>query len=81
MYRMSHLPTPRTRAEAAEADVLDPLAPFRAEFVISPGAPIYLDGNSLGRQPRATARAIHDLLEEWAQTVGGWSAGYACRRR
>ena len=34
---MSHLATPRTRAEAAEADVLDPLAPFRAQFVISPG--------------------------------------------
>lgn len=73
MYWMSHLPTPRTRAEAAEADVLDPLAPFRAEFLISPGAPIYLDGNSLGRQPRATARAIRDLLEEWGRDlVGGW---------
>jgi kynureninase len=73
MYWMSHLPTPRTRAEAAEADALDPLAPFRAEFLISPGAPIYLDGNSLGRQPRATARALRDLLEEWGRdVVGGW---------
>jgi kynureninase len=70
---MSQLPTLRTRAEAGEADHVDPLARFRDEFLISPGAPIYLDGNSLGRQPRGTAGAIRDLLDEWARDlVGGW---------
>ena len=35
--------------------------------------PIYLDGNSLGRQPRATAAAVARLLEEWGRDlVGGW---------
>jgi kynureninase len=70
---MGQLSTLRTRAEAAEADGLDPLALFRSEFVIDPGAPIYLDGNSLGRPPRATAAVIRDLLDEWGrELVGGW---------
>jgi kynureninase len=64
---------PRTRAEAAEADSLDPLAFYKEEFLISRGGPIYLDGNSLGRQPRATAGALNCLLEEWARDlVGAW---------
>ena len=70
---MTELPPPRTRAEAVEADRLDPLASFRSEFLISAAAPIYLDGNSLGRQPRATAKAVHDLLDEWQRDlVSGW---------
>ena len=65
--------TPRTRQQAAEADRLDPLAPYREDFVFRPGGPIYLDGNSLGRQPRATAAAISALLDEWGQDlVVGW---------
>ena len=73
MYSMSHFATPCTRAEAAYADLVDPLAPFRDQFLINPGAPIYLDGNSLGRQPRATAQALGDLLGEWGRDlVGGW---------
>jgi kynureninase len=64
---------PGTRAEAAEADYLDPLAPFKDEFLINRGGPIYLDGNSLGRQPRATTGALGHWLEEWARDlVGAW---------
>ena len=64
---------PQTRQEAQEADRLDPLAPYRDEFVFSPGGPIYLDGNSLGRRPRATAAAVNALLDEWGQDlVSGW---------
>ncbi len=64
---------PETRQEALEADRLDPLAPYRDEFVLSPAAPIYLDGNSLGRRPRATAAALNALLDEWGtDLVGGW---------
>ncbi len=64
---------PETRQEAVEADRTDPLAPYRDEFVLSPEGPIYLDGNSLGRQPRATAAALKARLEEWARDlVGGW---------
>jgi kynureninase len=64
---------PQTRQEALDADRLDPLASYRDEFVFDPGGPIYLDGNSLGRQPRATAAALAALLEEWGRDlVGGW---------
>ena len=70
---MSQLPSPRTRAEAAEADRLDPLAQFRSEFLVDPGAPLYLDGNSLGRPPRATAGVVREVLDEWSrELVGGW---------
>jgi kynureninase len=64
---------PETRQEALEADRLDPLASYRDEFVLSPGGPIYLDGNSLGRRPKATAAAVGGLLDEWGRDlVGGW---------
>jgi kynureninase len=64
---------PQSREEAIEADRLDPLAPYRDEFLISPEGPIYLDGNSLGRQPRATAAAIEAVAREWSRDlVGGW---------
>ena len=65
--------TPSTRAEAAEADRADPLAPYRDHFLVDPAGPVYLDGNSLGRQPRAAAAAVSTLLAEWARDlVGGW---------
>ncbi|MGH9105353.1 MAG: kynureninase, partial [Acidimicrobiales bacterium] len=64
---------PRSRQEAAEADRADALAGFRAGFVLEPGGPVYLDGNSLGRQPIATAGAVSDLLSEWGRDlVAGW---------
>jgi kynureninase len=64
---------PQSRERAVEADRLDPLAPYRDEFVISPEGPIYLDGNSLGRQPRGTAAAVAAVTREWSRDlVGGW---------
>jgi kynureninase len=65
--------TARTRAEAEAADNDDPLAPFRGDFLFADDGPIYLDGNSLGRQPRDTERAIAALLAEWQRDlVTGW---------
>jgi kynureninase len=62
-----------TRAEAAEADRADPLTVHRDAFVAEPGGPIYLDGNSLGRQPQATALRIAALLETWGtDLIAGW---------
>jgi kynureninase len=60
-----------TREEAAALDAADPLAGFRERFVITRPQQIYLDGNSLGRMPKAT-REI-DVLEQWGERlVTGW---------
>ncbi|HXW78214.1 MAG TPA: aminotransferase class V-fold PLP-dependent enzyme [Acidimicrobiales bacterium] len=64
---------PRTREQAAEADHLDPLAGYREDFVARPGGSIYLDGNSLGRLPRAAPSAVTAFLDEWGRDlVVGW---------
>ncbi len=64
---------PTSRAEALAADASDPLAAHRDLFVVDEEGPVYLDGNSLGRQPRAAAAAARRALEEWAvDLVGGW---------
>ena len=51
-------------------DQADPLRGFRDEFLIPPhgdGEQVYLCGNSLGLQPRATRRALLDELDDWAR--------------
>ena len=66
---------PTLRSTAAALDATDPLAGFRDAFVITDPEVCYLDGNSLGRLPKATGQALQDLLtEEWgAELVDGWS--------
>ena len=46
-----------TRERRAALDAADPLAGFRERFVIADEHRLYLDGNSLGRLPKAHARA------------------------
>lgn len=61
------------RLTAESWDRADRLAPMRAEFPISQDRPVYMDGNSLGRPPRATLDAIRSAGGEWAdRLVGGW---------
>ena len=63
-----------SRAHAEELDAGDPLALFREEFAITDAGVCYLDGNSLGRLPRATVAQINSFLDEWAADgVLGWS--------
>jgi kynureninase len=65
-----------TRAGAEALDAADPLAAFRERFVLEPDGDdrIYLDGNSLGRLPQATATRIAALVEEWGERlVGAWT--------
>jgi kynureninase len=59
---------------ARELDAADPLAAFRERFVIADPELIYLDGNSLGRLPKATRSRMNSLLdEEWGRhLVRGW---------
>lgn len=54
-------------AEALALDAADPLAGFRERFVLDEDPVAYLDGNSLGRPPRATLGRLERLYrEEWA---------------
>ena len=63
------------REYALELDKNDPLAHFKSQFVISEPTMCYLDGNSLGRLPKATVTAINDFMtKEWGpEVVTGWS--------
>ncbi len=63
------------RQYALELDRKDPLAHFKSQFVIGDPEMCYLDGNSLGRLPKATITAINDFMtKEWGpEVVTGWS--------
>jgi kynureninase len=56
-------------AHALELDARDPLAGFRDEFLIprndDGSEQVYLCGNSLGLQPRATREALLAELDDW----------------
>ena len=56
-----------SRAQAEALDAADPLGHFRDRFVEPDPELIYLDGNSLGRLPVATAARLREVVEtEWA---------------
>ena len=63
------------RKIAEELDKADPLRFFRDEFLIVDPDTCYLDGNSLGRLPHSTIKAINSfMVEEWGrEVVTGWS--------
>jgi kynureninase len=63
-----------SRDDAVERDRSDALASFRDRFVIDDPALVYLDGNSLGRLPRATRdRLRHAIEHEWGgRLIRGW---------
>lgn len=63
------------REYALDLDRKDPLAHFKSQFVIGDPEMCYLDGNSLGRLPKATITAINDFMtKEWGpEVVTGWS--------
>ena len=63
------------RKIAEELDKADPLRSFRDEFLIVDPDTCYLDGNSLGRLPHSTIKAINSfMVEEWGrEVVTGWS--------
>ena len=63
-----------TREAALQRDADDPLAPLRAQFDLAEGL-IYLDGNSLGVLPRATAARVAQVIsDEWGRgLIGSWN--------
>ena len=71
-----------SRDECVALDATDRLAPMRAQFAlqdVDDRDVIYLDGNSLGVLPKATAARVQQIvLDEWGRDlVGSWnSAGW-----
>jgi len=66
---------PTDRNTALAMDARDPLAKYRDQFIIKDSDTCYLDGNSLGRTPKATIDAVNNFLQdEWAtELVDGWA--------
>jgi kynureninase len=64
-----------TREDALARDRADPLGAFRARFVVADPELVYLDGNSLGRLPRASAEGLRAAVEdEWGERlILGWA--------
>ncbi len=62
------------RAMALRLDSNDPLAALRDRFIFDDPSLIYLDGNSLGRLPRATVERVERVVRnEWgAGLIGSW---------
>ncbi len=58
-----------TRAACAALDAADPLAAWRQRFALPAGV-IYLDGNSLGPLPAATAAIVQDVVRrQWGRDL------------
>ena len=66
--------TPAARPDCVKLDACDALAPLRDGFVL-PASVIYLDGNSLGALPRATAARVQQVVErEWGDgLIRSWN--------
>jgi kynureninase len=64
-----------TREEVLSWDEGDPLRSYRSEFDVPEGV-LYLDGNSLGALPKATAARLQGIVvEEWGRgLVRSWNA-------
>ncbi len=59
-----------TRAEAEARDAADPLAGYRDRFAIDDESLIYLDGNSLGRLPKASIERVRAVLDDdWGSSL------------
>lgn len=64
-----------TRSDCLALDATDRLAAHRASFALPEGV-IYLDGNSLGALPRATAARLAQVVDvEWGEgLIRSWNA-------
>jgi kynureninase len=54
-----------TREMARRMDLADPLAGLRKRFIVDDENALYMDGNSLGRQPTDAAAQVAKALEAW----------------
>lgn len=63
---------------ARSLDREDGLADYKDAFVIDDPDLIYMDGNSLGRLPKATRECLHDVIDlQWGQDlINSWGQGW-----
>jgi kynureninase len=67
----------RSREDAQALDQADPLRAFRDRFSIDDDTLVYLDGNSLGRLPKATVTRAADTVAHWGKRiVQAWEDGW-----
>jgi kynureninase len=71
-------PLAGSREDALALDRADPLAAFRERFLPAEPGLIYLDGNSLGRPPRAARDRLLDVVEHgWGERlIRSWDEGW-----
>jgi kynureninase len=67
-----------SRAAVEQLDREDPLAAFRAEFLIPDETTVYMDGNSLGRPPARVAEALALVVARgWSgRLIRSWTEGW-----
>ncbi|MCE9658519.1 MAG: kynureninase [Burkholderiales bacterium] len=71
-----------TREAALRMDLDDPLAAFRDGFAPMRDGALYMDGNSLGRQPEATAARVAEVLAKWRdEMIIAWREWIGVPRR
>jgi kynureninase len=59
-----------TRDEVEALDAADPLGRYRDRFVIDDESLVYLDGNSLGRLPKASRERVVEVLDQdWGSSL------------
>src|SRR5699024_325377 len=65
-----------TLDEVRALDRKDPLARYKSQFNLPEGV-LYLDGNSLGAQPKATPGAMTAVLAQWRdELIKSWNQGW-----
>src|SRR2546421_11156152 len=63
---------------ADELDAGDALAHLRERFVFADEELVYMDGNSLGRLPRASVEVVQDVVKrQWGERlIRGWNESW-----
>ena len=71
-----------TRQAAQQFDLEDPLAGFRSRFVGDADQRLYMDGNSMGRQPKEAEALVGQALAAWRdQLIVAWREWIRVPRR
>ena len=71
-----------TRELAQQMDAADPLASFRSRFVGDADQRLYMDGNSMGRQPKEAEALVGQALAAWRdQLIVAWREWIRLPRR